>query len=473
MLIPLFYAVLADRKNSFLKASVFGFTQGLILLSWMVSAVGRYTGEGTNIGFILWVITALYFALVAGLQVWLITLTFKQETTLKNAWWLKVLVAGCIWIIIDWVRVGLTPGVPWMHYQLIATQCKWIIPLQITSFTGVSGLTFLIVVVNILIADSILIKNYYRIALPVAIYVLLITTGYLRLQIDQKKQGEVRVALICENLDAKQRWSADNGDSLAGIFFDLNEQAVKTKPNLIVWGESAIPWKLATNDDLITRCLEITWPSSAGHILGIFSPSEKEKGKIYNSAFYIQPDGAITGKYDKMQLLSFLEEPFGGKKLPFFKKSARTDIIPGEKRTLLKTPFGKAGVLICNETLAPNPFRETLELGADFFVVMSNDAWFTGSKLIDIHFYYNRLRAIESGIDMIVNSNGGISGIIDYKGRIKKSDISAKPVMLDQNISIRKYRSFYAKHGDWFIIISFLSAIVIMYKILKTKTKHV
>jgi apolipoprotein N-acyltransferase len=469
MLVPLFYSIIKEPKNTFLKAAICGFVQGLIVLSWMFSSIGKYTGSETSIGFVLWIVSSVYFAFIIGLSAWLFTFILKRIRWKKMAWVINAVLAGSIWVLIDWLRTRLTPGVPWLHYQYFCTQSKWDIPLQIISLTGVTGLTFLIVAVNALIAKIIISKKYYRILLPLAIYSLLLLFGSIRLGFLPSKQKSIKIALICENINAKQRWLPETGDSLASIFFNLNLEAIKIKPQLIVWGESAIPWDLAMNDDLISQCLKITWPCQAGHIIGIFSPSEKHKNKRFNSAYYIKPDGAITGRYDKMQLLSFLEEPFGGKKLPFFSKGARTDIIPGDSRKLIQTPYGKAGILICNETLAPLPFRETIELGADFFVVLSNDAWFEGSQLIKHHFYFNRLRAVESGVDMIINSNRGISGIIDSKGRIQISDRSNKPELLNGSIHSGSRYTFYSKNGDWFVYLACIYLIIIVFTIIFTK----
>jgi apolipoprotein N-acyltransferase len=471
MLVPLFYSVFKETKYTFLKGFICGFIQGLILLWWIVAAAQKYSGTETNTGLVLVLINSIYFGLVIGIQVWLSVQTYRKIGDNKNAWWLNALAIGSIWIIIDWIRTRLTPGMPSMQYQYVCTQSTSIIPLQITAFTGAIGLTLLIVSINSLFTSVLLTKKYIRLLLPFTILSVLIIFGYLRLDINSGKQKTIKVALICDNIDAKQRWSAENGDSLATIFFELNRKAEKVKPQLIVWSESAITWDLAMDDNFITQCLKITWPSQAGHIIGIFSPSEKLKDKRFNSAYYIQPDGAITGRYDKMQLLTFLEKPIEGKKLPFFNSGARTDLMSGEKRSLLVTPYGNAGILICNETTPPNPFRETLELGADFFIVMANDAWFEGTQLIYHHFYFNRVRAVESGTDMVINSNRGISGIIDAKGRIQVSEISKSPKMIDGKINTRAHTSFYAKNGDWLMVLSIIYLAIILLTIIITKSK--
>jgi apolipoprotein N-acyltransferase len=80
-------------------------------------------------------------------------------------------------------------------------------------------------------------------------------------------------------------------------------------PDIIVWSETALPWTFRTDDDLLTRVLQITYPANAGHILGILSEADDDPSKVYNSVYYIEPDGRVTSRYDKVDLLSFIEKP--------------------------------------------------------------------------------------------------------------------------------------------------------------------
>jgi apolipoprotein N-acyltransferase len=468
MLVPLFYSVLKDSRQSFLKGFICGSIQGVIIFSWIVGSVGKYTGTEGFSGYLFWFLSSIYFGLIAGIPLSLFIFFNKKN---NYRWWVKAIIAACIWVLLDWFRTLLNPGTPWLYYEYFVTQIKFEIPLQLAAFTGAKGLTFCIIFINVLLAEIFITKIYLRVILPISIYFLLLFFGYLRLEINPRKQKTITIALVCENIEAKKRWSSENSDSLIALFYKLNKEATKVNPQLIVWSETSMPWQLAMDDNVITNCLKITWPCQAGHIMGIYSPSENNKEKRYNSAYYIKPDGAITGRYDKMQLLTFIEKPMGHIKLPFFNRNARTDLLEGKKRSLLYTPYGKAGILICNESLIPKPSRETLKTGADFFVVLSNDAWFEGCQLNTIHFYYNRLRALEFGINTAINSNRGLSGIIDSKGRILVAENGNKPKVVSGIFQTKSNHSFYAKNGDWLIVISAIFLIFNLITIITTKSK--
>ncbi|MBN2613179.1 MAG: apolipoprotein N-acyltransferase [Bacteroidales bacterium] len=462
MLIPLFFTVIKQPKGVFLKGFMAGTITGLILFSWMIASFRLYTGTAPYIGYPLWLLCSFFLGAVTGLSLKLFIILSIKNTP-KHGWWLNALVAASLWVIVDWVRVHLLTGIPWVNYPLAFTQSKWAVPLQITSLTGIWGLTFIIVAVNVMFACIINNKSYKSAWLPAALISCLLLFGLIKGNpSDNAGKKKVKVALICENTEARTRWLPENSDSLAAIYFSLNEQAARLNPQLIVWSESAIPWNLAMDDDLITKCLHITWPSKAAHIIGIFTPSELYKDKKFNSAYYIEPDGAITSRYDKVRLLSFLEHPFAGAKIPFFNKSAISDIIPGKEHNLLRTAFGNAGILICNEIISQQPYRKTIRLRPQFFTVISNNAWFEGSRLYTHHFFYIRMRAVESGKDIVVNCNRGISGIIHANGKTQAISQGNIPTVASGYVNLSRSQSFYARNGDWFILMAALFTITIL-----------
>jgi apolipoprotein N-acyltransferase len=173
-----------------------------------------------------------------------------------------------------------------------------------------------------------------------------------------------------------------------------------------------------------------------------------------------------------VQLLSFLEHPFAGAKIPFFRSSAIANIIPGRKHNLIKTRYGNAGMLICNEIIAQKPYRATLKLRPHFLTIISNDAWFEGSMIPDHHFFSIRLRAVESGKNTIVNCNRGISGIINFNGVIQIAEKGSEPTVVSGIIKPSRSQSFYASTGDWFIVLMILFiSIILIFNRISNQTK--
>jgi apolipoprotein N-acyltransferase len=142
---------------------------------------------------------------------------------------------------------------------------------------------------------------------------------------------------------------------------------------------------------------------------------------VRNSAYCLLPDGKLAGRYDKRKPLLFIEQPGPGSWLMPFSSSGGYSVEPGDSDAPLITPYGKAGVLICNESALPGAAASRVRQGAQFLVNMSNDGWFRDTWLVSQHFYNARLRAVETRKDMAVNSNNGWSGCIYASGRIDRT----------------------------------------------------
>ena len=351
------------------------------------------------------------------------------------------------------------------------SQLKSLYGIQLVSITGQWGISFLIVVVNLLFAFAI---KYFKIKYGFYAFIIIVLfyfSGFVIFNLFDSSAGkEIKVAIIQENLKAETRWNESTGDKLARDLIDLNYEAANYNPDLIVWSETVIPWTYLPNDDLINIALDITKESNPEHIIGILSKAETDTTKLYNSAYLINSDGVAVSRYDKINLLSFLERPLLSKdlKVPFLSESNYTNLIQGSNHQPLKGRYAKMGVLICNESISPYEAKKTLKRGANLLINISNDAWVEGAHLIDIHFYASRLRAVESGKDIIINSNCGIGGIISGNGTIQVHNSSQYPKCITGLAKIRNSSTVYYNWGDWFIYLSMLILLILVFK----KQKH-
>ena len=104
--------------------------------------------------------------------------------------------------------------------------------------------------------------------------------------------------------------------------------------------------------------------------------------RIFNAAFYFDSTGDRSPYpiYAKHYLVPVVE------RVPFFPVRLFRAIPglarwsggfrPGTDWTIYSSPVGKFGVVICYESAFEDATRHFREHGADFFVNMTNDAWF-------------------------------------------------------------------------------------------------
>lgn len=450
-------------KRAFSHGLIFGISAASVLLSWIIGATQRYSGSQTLLGIPIWIAAILYFALYPAIFSVAFSWFLHKKSNVKMFLILQIFLAGAIWILCEWVRLNLLAGIPWIKYTLGFTQAKSLYGIQLAAITGQWGISFVIIAVNLLFVHAILKKKYSTALIGLGLVLLFYGFGLVHTHLNEKEiVRPVNIAILQENLKAETKWQESTGDSLANIYFHLNRQAAQMNPDIIVWSETALPWTFRTDDDLLTRVLKITYPANAGHILGILSEADDDPSKVYNSAYYIEPDGKVTSRYDKVDLLSFIEKPLldPSFRVPFLSEGIHHNALAGSGTKLLHTPCGNIGVLICNESLLPYRSKKAVKMGADLLVNMSNDAWFEGTHLVDHHFYYARMRAVETGKNVVVNANRGISGVIKSNGRITEKHLSNIAACFGGNVSLGTEQSFYQKSGDWMISASMLILIL-------------
>ena len=118
----------------------------------------------------------------------------------------------------------------------------------------------------------------------------------------------------------------------------------------------------------------------------------------------------------------------------------------------------KIAPIICYESIFGEFVTEFTKKGANFFAILTNDAWWGETPGHKQLLSYSRLRAIENRRDIVRSANTGISAIINARGEIvKKTKYNTKAVLVGE-ISPRSELTFYSIYGDligrWAIFIS-------------------
>lgn len=460
-LVPLFVALKGKRvRYAFILGFISGLTACLGCLRWFPSTVFNVSGS-RFLSVIGWIIASIYPAISAG--VFSAAHNFIRKHLIdsaKSRFYEIIYMAGVpsMWAALEFLQFKSFKGFPWIYNFLSETQWNNIRVIQISSFTSHFGVSFLIVLVNLGVYRFLSERKFKPIIAAAA--VLMISLIYGVWIVDTKapktaadKDGALKITILRGNIDAKLDWKDKEraGNYIAHTYLDLCKEAVKEKPDLVVWTETAIPWPMADGDDLIEQSLKITAPSGACHIIGM--PASADEGLSYDSAFFVMPDGLIIDRYDKVNLLDFMEAYRRTSKIAkFLKLDALTrNYLPGKYGKILKTPLGKIGVLICNENLYPDYARKITRQGAEFLITMANDNLLTDKIIIEHHFIVNYFRAIENRRDVVIAANSGISGLIDAYGRLIKVSAKSKSECISCEVKKRNYASFYSKFGDLFI----------------------
>jgi apolipoprotein N-acyltransferase len=110
---------------------------------------------------------------------------------------------------------------------------------------------------------------------------------------------------------------------------------------------------------------------------------------------------------------------------------------------------------ICFESTVPQLIRgHVLELSrkqqpADVLLNVTNDGWFWGSAILDLHFRCAIFRAVENRKPMLVAANTGVSGWIDGNGLARERGERRRAEVLIAKVAPDGRWSPYLLVGDW------------------------
>ncbi|KAA5534804.1 apolipoprotein N-acyltransferase [Taibaiella lutea] len=419
-LIPFFIAVRDDkRKAAFFSGAFFGFVFYCVIYYWMPVAILTISSDNIPgailVSLLVPAIMAIYFGLLA--------LCFSILKTKKKPLWINAFLIAAIWTIGAFLLSIIFSGMPWFSYDIGNAIFDNLYAIQPSSFGGICLLNFVVVFVNYLFAFFIQQSQWKKAFIPLGLILIYMGIGW-GILLDFKERvivsgKPVSVALLSGNIPQDEKWNEETGNFLAKNLLTLNESALNTSPDIVLWPEGIVPWPYRADDDLLKEVLK----SSASHpgvchIMGM--KTEDSNKNMYNSAYCILPDGTVKGRHDKHFLVAMAERA-----MPFLSSSVlknskeRNYFKPGNDNSVITTAHGKIGVLICSELYVPDATKKCIENGAQILVSLSDDVLFAKAPGIVSHqFFKNRLRAVEARKDIAASCNMGISGIIAATGEI-------------------------------------------------------
>lgn len=458
----------AKPGQAFLLAYVSGILWYAGTCYWIYNTMHEYGGLSVPLALLALFLFCLYLALYHGLFGLLLSLAVDSGRDNRRA----LVAAPFLWVAVELARTRVT-GFPW---NLLGTaQVDNISLSRITTWTGVYGVSFEIMLVNVAVAAAFLVPRKKRRTLLIAALAAAAVLQAGRLVEAPALPADHAALLVQENISVQANWTRDAFERTLRELTDLSVKRATTwsgvepgltlgisqglKPNnidLIVWPESPAPF--FASDPLFRNPLSRmarathTWVVSGAIGSTPAMQGGKSASQIFNSAALVSPSGDWTARYDKVHLVPF------GEYLPFPQLFAFAggltkevgEFQSGASRAPLDAGSTRLGVFICYESVFPGEVREFADQGAQVLVNLSNDGWYGDSGAYAQHLNQTRMRAIENGRWILSATNTGVTASIDPYGRTvarlprKERDALVAPYALTSVIT------FYTRHGDWF-----------------------
>ena len=326
-----------------------------------------------------------------------------------------------LWFLADYARGHMFTGFPW---NILGYTWSRALPvLQITSVTGIYGLTLLTTLAASLpAAMSEGSKTARNVCFAgIVFFIALAIGGEARLHLTPINDiAGVRLRVVQPDTDQAHKWLMNERERDFNQLLDLTASAADKPVTHIIWPETASTYYLA-EDAQHRQQIAARIPPAASVITGVIRRDMTPDGKVhfYNSLVAVDGLGRLIAGYDKAHLVPFGEYmPLRGL-IPVRAIAAdMADFTPGDGARSLRVPgLPPFSPLICYEVIFPGAVVDRNDR-PDFMINLTNDAWYGNTIGPYQHFAIARVRSIEEGLSLVRAANTGISGVIDPLGRI-------------------------------------------------------
>jgi apolipoprotein N-acyltransferase len=432
-------------RRALLEGWVAGLAFFLPLLRWLTHTMTTFSQMTMPVAVLVLIALAGYLALFWGGVAW--GLAWLRGRLGVRVLWL----APGLWVAGELGRTYLLGGFPWGLLGYVPS--RRLLVIQIAAWTGVYGVSALLVVVNTALAWATVERRWRAAAAALCLAVVAVggtlLVGYAHLALADAPT--LPITVVQGNIPQAVKWDAGFKAETLRIYGELTRAAAPGS-RLVVWPEAAVPAYVRFEPGVMRWLIDLAAGVRVPLLVGVpDAETDGRKLRYLNSAFLVDSAG-VRARYDKMHLVPFGEYvPL--KRLLFFVEAIAAEIgdfTPGRQVTILPlegTPFG---TVICYEIIFPGLFRRFVAEGASFMANITNDAWFGDSGGPLQHLAMVPLRAAENRIAIVRAANTGVSAFVLPSGEIQTTLPLGVRGTLRGEVPLRRGYTFYARFGDVF-----------------------
>lgn len=418
-----------------------------------------------------------------------------------------------VWTAWDWMYHGTEGSIGW--FSIGVTQSNLYRLVQYADITGVWGITFWLLLFNVLVVIAIEDWRASRCALAhsgemkrarvLLARRLACVTGLMLLAplaysayvfagdglAPQDEGTELDLMLVQPNVNPWEKLTPDSRAAVLRETIGLTNRALatsETKPDLIIYPESAVPYVLSESKDGREAVYRAVARWQTPLLTGLLDVGDKGGGReVFNAAALFSLLPAEAGKrfnverspaYHKRVLVPFVERVPYSDKFPALRSlainiGAGDATGQGREATVFKfrTRRGaeaRIATAICYEYLYPAQVSELVAGGAQVLALITNEGWFSTTHGEYQLAAFSRLRSIETRRAVARVGNTGITQIVDSLGRVQKvapwwseQTLRAKVRLSDEMSLYVRYPDLFPKACVWLSLALLLAAAVV------------
>ena len=371
------------------------------------------------------------------------------------------------WVAHEYLRGIVLSGWSW-NTMGSALHAKLVL-IQIAEFTGVAGLSFMVVFTNVILLATVRrfiletqvkpMRPHFDLTLTMAGIVGVMGFGLHALNV-RRESRPLNVALVQPNIPREEKFTVEFANKTFDLFTRLSRPAVEgiTRSDLLVWPESSMPGPVL-NDELSHKfVMDFSASAKTDLLLGTIDLDETG---VYNAAMLVPEGGAQIQVYRKVHLVPFGEYVPGRHTIPLLARivgdQVPDDFAFGKEHTVFKLTNDKARVapLICFEDTVGDLTRQFVLAGANLLVNVTNDGWFLRSAGSRQHVASAVFRCVETRLPMVRAANTGVTCFINEFGSVTQMLVDENGSPFTQGtltgqvaIVANPEPTFYVQHGE-------------------------
>lgn len=411
----LYYCWRTSQKS--IEATVCGLLFGCAAFAigtgWVFHSIHHFGGAPTMLALAITALFVLLFAVQLAGFAWLWYRLFNKASQP-----IQVVSYACMWVMFELLRSHLFTGFPWLLVGDTASAA----PLSgLVPIFGVYGTSLLITIASaslVIICQSKCWRQ--QLTLIGCIGVLFICSAYLQTIRWTKPitNSQATYALLQGNIPVQMKW--DEAQTLHTLQTYLTLTRQHLQQDIIIWPETAIPAYDVSVSTFLHELHQLAKQHHSNLLTGIAHYDRKHQ-RSTNRLLLL---GNQTGHYDKVKLVPFgeylpmvrwLQPIFQSIGMPMSGFSAGTTQQP-----LLRVNKQAVATFICYEIAYP-AFVRAKASGANWLLVISDDAWFGHSAAAAQQLQIAQIRALESGRPILYANNSAITAHISAQGTIIKA----------------------------------------------------
>jgi apolipoprotein N-acyltransferase len=461
----LIVAVLGERlRFAFLLGCLQGAVYYGMSLPWFYTVMRQYgplpvLQAGAVFGLVIMVTSLFRGAFAAGVA-WLSRFGSGRAC----------LAAPFLWVSMEFALMHLPAiGFPW---DLLGyTAAGNLVLVQLTTITGIFGLSLLVAAYSSLLAWVYVEKAPRKQTgqmMWIGANAVLIVIAVAGPRYIPRATPDHVAHLVQTNFPVSNGYPPNWMETHAADMDQLEQisiGAAQKVPGIVVWPEVPAPFSLQ-DGNFHARAVRIASGAGDGFLVGVidWKPMGNNRVAPTNSAALLGRDGALDFMYDKIHLVPF-SEYVPWRNWFFFAKDLTGligDFQPGAQYKVGRITGGPFSVYICYEAIFPSEVRRFTLAGAQLFINISDDGWFGGSGAPGQHLEMARVRAVENRRWLLRDTNDGITVSVDPYGRIVAQLPAHIRGELDAPYAFRSDLTPYARWGDWVAWLCVLAALVLV-----------